>query len=107
MGNNVYVLGPKSIFAMALFKTHILNGEHWVKFIDDVDVVNAFDILEMRMKQEGLISERKAESTTEQKGDAKTIFKTTVKGFFPEATDEQAETAYYTFAFEMKKTGQA
>ncbi len=102
----VYSLAPMGCLKSALEDTSIadvditLEDDRYQKF------ESAFIILERRMNDAGYITDNdgkiKANKDSEKPVD---IFNRTIKGFYPDATEDQISAAWDLFVYQMERHG--
>lgn len=69
---------------------------------------SAYIILEQRMNKAGYITDKDGNTKyTKDPEKPETIFSRTIKGFYPEVTDEQIDAAWELFLYHMERQGNA
>ena len=104
--NAVWTLTPKACFGFSLEDTDICDKD--VLWADDRNskFESAYIILEQRMYDAGYITDEHGETKDHKDSDKpQIIFSRTVKGFYPDATEEQISAAWDLFVYRMEKRG--
>ena len=103
-----FTLSPRGCFASAICDTSIYDGEGDVFGLSETSKFDsAFKILVKRYEERGWVESDKNLPPEGTSDDQKRIFRDTVKGFYPSATDEQADAAFDLFMELMTKHGNA
>ena len=101
-----FTLTPRGCFATALCHTRIVDTDEF-----DLNQLAAFNslftVLVERFKRRGWIKydDEKESDVTETRKDQEEVFVKTVRGFYPNATEEQASAAFDLFFNLLEKHG--
>lgn len=105
-GDERWSLTPKSCLAIALTDTRISPTDVFLEDINEHTFRSAYLILERKMKNAGYITDKEGKTKDEKGPDApETIFTRTIKGFYPDASEEQIRAAWELFVYHMDRQG--
>ena len=99
-------LTPKACLEIAISDTGISDVDIFVEDAKNRKFCSAFTILERRMKNEGYITDENGD--THNTPDSKKpfdIFTKTIRGFYPDTSDDQLEAAWDLFIYNMERQG--
>lgn len=107
-GDERWSLTPKSCLAIALTDTKISPTDVFLEDINEHTFRSAYIILEKRMNNAGYITDKEGKTKDEKGPDTpETIFTRTIKGFYPDASEEQIRAAWELFVYHMIRQGNA
>lgn len=99
-------LTPKTCLAIALTDTKISPTDVFLEDINEHTFRSAYIILEKRMNNAGYITDKEGKTKDEKGTDTpETIFTRTIKGFYPDASEEQILAAWELFVYHMIQQG--
>ena len=99
-------LTPKACLEIAISDTGISDVDIFLEDANNRKFCSAFTILERRMKNEGYITDENGD--THSTPDSKKpfdIFTKTIRGFYPDTSDDQLEAAWDLFIYNMERQG--
>ena len=101
-------LTPKTCLSITLNETSVSHVDLFVEDDRCRKFESAYIILEQRMNNAGYITDKDGKTKyTKDSEKPKVIFSRTMKGFYPEATDEQIDAAWELFLYHMERQGNA
>lgn len=103
--NGCFTLSPRGCFLSALSATNIISQDDPVENNDSVSFDGAFSVLVSRYKEKNWLKYDDKEKPSGRKKDQKKVFVDTIYGFFPNATKDQAVSAFDLFFIELEKHG--
>ena len=101
-------LTPKSCLLIALNETSISDADLFVEDDRHRKFESAYIILDQRMNNAGYITDKEGKTKyTKDSEQPVVIFSRTMKGFYPDATNEQIDAAWGLFLYYMERQGNA
>lgn len=105
-GEEVYSLAPMGCLIFALEDTSIADVDITLKDDRYQKFESAFIILERRMNDAGYITDNDGKTRANKDSEKPVdIFNRTIKGFYPDATDDQICAAWDLFVYNMERHG--
>ena len=99
-------LTPKSCLAIAISETSISDFDMFVEDERNRKFESAYTILERRIDDAGYITDKDGKTKYDENSEPpKSIFSRTIKGFYPDATEEQISAAWDLFIYHMERQG--
>ncbi|MBQ7423873.1 MAG: type II toxin-antitoxin system ParD family antitoxin [Prevotella sp.] len=99
-------LTPKACLEIALTDTGISDVDIFVDDINNRKFCSAFTILERRMKSEGYITDENGDTHhTNDASKPADIFARSIRGFYPNASNDQLNAAWELFVYHMERQG--
>lgn len=103
-----YSLTAKACFAIAISDTRISPTDVFFEDAENHTFQSAYIILERRMNEAGYITDKDGKTKDNKDSEEpKVIFSRTIKGFYPNASDEQIDAAWELFVYHMTRQGDA
>ena len=97
-------LTPKSCLLIALNETSISDADLFVEDDRHRKFESAYIILDQRMNNAGYITDKEGKTKyTKDSEQPVVIFSRTMKGFYPDATNEQIDAAWELFLYYMER----
>lgn len=99
-------LTPKACLEIALTDTGISDVELFVEDERNRKFCSTYTILEHRMSSAGYITDENGETHIATDSEKPLgIFKRTIRGFYPNTSDEQLDAAWDLFVYHMERQG--
>ena len=99
-------LTPKSCLAIAINETSISDFDMFVDDESNRKFESAYTILERRIDDAGYITDKDGKTKCDEYSEPpEAIFSRTIKGFYPDATDDQISAAWDLFVYHMERQG--
>ena len=99
-------LTPKACLEIAITDTGISDLDIFVEDVNNRKFCSAFTILECRMKSEGYITDENVETHSNPNSMKPfDIFTKTIRGFYPNTSEEQLYAAWDLFLYHMERQG--
>ncbi len=99
-------LTPKSCLAIAISETSISDFDMFVEDERNRKFESTYTILERRIDNAGYITDKDGKTKYDENSESpKSIFSRTIKGFYPDTTEEQISAAWDLFVYHMERQG--
>ena len=99
-------LTPKACLEIAITDTGISDLDIFVEDVNNRKFCSTFTILECRMKSEGYITDENVETHSNPNSMKPfDIFTKTIRGFYPNTSEEQLDAAWDLFLYHMERQG--
>ena len=103
-----YSLTAKACFAIAISDTRISPTDVLFDDVENHAFQSAYIILERRMNDAGYVTDKDGKAKDNKDSEKpEVIFTRTIKGFYPNASDEQIDAAWELFVYHMTRQGNA
>ena len=103
-----YSLTAKACFAIAISDTRISPTDILFDDVENHAFQSAYIILERRMNDAGYVTDKDGKAKDNKDSEKpEVIFTRTIKGFYPNASDEQIDAAWELFVYHMTRQGNA
>lgn len=101
-----YRLSAKACFAIAISDTRVSHTNVLYEDFENHTFQSAYIILEQRMNDAGYITDKDGKTKDNKDSDKpEVIFSRTIKGFYPNASNEQIDAAWELFVYHMARQG--